>query len=70
MVVVVKFIIDVVFRIWIAVVVVVVAVTGEVPTLLCLILHPIVWIIIIGDEAKGPIIGVRGLDTVVGTVIV
>ena len=32
---------------------------------------PAVWIIIVGDEAKGPIIiGIRVLDTAVGTVIV
>ena len=56
---------DVVFGIEIAVIVVVV-VNGEGPTL-----NPVVRIIIVGDEAKGPIIGGgRGLDTAVGTVIV
>ena len=50
----------------IVVVVVVVVVNGEGPTL-----NPVVRIIIVGDEAKGPIIGGgRGLDTAVGTVIV
>ena len=68
---VVKIIIDVVFGIWVAVIVVVVAVNCEGPALSCLILHPTVWIIIVGvEEAKGPIIGVRGLDTVAITIIV
>ena len=69
MVVVVGIIINVVFGIviFVVVVVVVVVVICEGPTL-----NPAVWIIIVGvDEAKGPIIvGVRGLDTAVGTVIV
>ena len=63
-----EIIIDVVFGIEIAVIVVVVVVNGEGPTL-----NPAVRIIIVGvsDEAKGPIIsGVRDLDAAVGTVIV
>ena len=71
MVVVVKIIINVVFGIVIAVVIVIVIVLNcEGPALLCLIL-PAVGIIIVGDEAKGPIIvGIRVLDTAVGTIIV
>ena len=65
------FIINVVFGIVIATVVIIVIVNCEVPTLLDLTLHPTIWIIIVDvDEVKGPIIGVRGLDTAVGTVIV
>ena len=72
MVVVVKIIIiDVVFWIGIIIIVVVVVVNCEGPTLSCLILRPAIGIIIVWDEAKGPIIiGVRVLDTAVGTVIV
>ena len=72
-VVVVKIIINVVFKIVIAVVIVIVIVVNcEGPTLSCLILRPAVRIIIVGvDKAKGPIIvGVRVLDTTVGTIIV
>ena len=62
MVVVVRIIINVVFGIVIAVVVV----NNEDPTL-SPTFRPVVGIIIIGvDKAKGPIIGVRGLDTAVG----
>ena len=69
MVVIVGIIIDVVFRIVIGVVVVIVNCEG--PALLCLILHPAVGIIIVGvDKAKGLIIGVRGLDTAVDTIVV
>jgi len=65
MVVVVGIIIDVVFGI---VIVVVVVVNCEDSTLSG---QPAVGIIIVGDEAKGPIIvGIRVLDTVVGTIIV
>ena len=54
--------IDIVFGIEIAVVVV----NGKGPTF-----NPVVRIIIVGDKAKGPIIGGgRGLDIAVGTVIV
>ena len=60
----------VVFEIVIAVVVVII-VNGRGPTFSGLILHPSVRIIIVCvDEAKGPIIGVRGLDTAIGTIIV
>ena len=55
----------------VAVVVVVIVVNGKGPTLSGLILHPSVRIIIVCvDKAKGPIVGVRGLDMAVGTVIV
>ena len=55
----------------IVVVVVVVVINCGGSTLSGLTLHPAVWIIIVGvDEAKGSVIGVRGLDTAVGTVIV
>ena len=69
MVVAIEIIISVVFGI---VMVVVVVINCEGPTLLCLIIRPVVGIIIVGvDEAKGPIIsGVRGFDTAVGTVII
>ena len=40
------------------------------PTVSGLTLNPIVGIIIVVDKTKGPIIGVKGLDTAVGTVIV
>ena len=72
MVVVVRIIIDVVFGIWVAVVVIVVVVANcEGPPLSCLILHLAVWIIIVGDdEAEGPVIGVRGLDKADVTIIV
>ena len=71
MVVVVGIIINVVFGIVIAVVVVIVIVDCEGPPLLSLTLSPVVRIIVVGDKAKGPIIGGdRGLDTAVGTVIV
>ena len=60
-----EIIIDVVFGI-VIVIIVVVVVNGEGPTL-----NPVFRIIIVGDKAKGPIIGGnRGLDTAVGTIIV
>ena len=70
-----KISIDVVFGIVTAVVIVivVVVVNSESPTLSGLTLSPVVRIIIVGviDKAKGPIIvGVRGLNTTVDTVIV
>ena len=70
-----KISIDVVFGIVTAVVIVivVVVVNSESPTLSGLTLSPVVRTIIfsIVDKAKGPIIvGVMGLDTPIGTVIV